>query len=289
MAHETFQIGDLTAVIGDNEAYDDRRAGYSGIHRLVHRTLPERSLFGVAGLNFEHIFDGEKDQLNLSGDRKVFFEPRNHPMEYRRIAADEAELRQTPTPNYHLESWSRFKLVPPHYVDFTFRCKPHQHAFRYGYIGLFWANYIHEPENKSIYFRDARGWVQLCTQEHNNQSTVRHTEDKLELKFLDVPEQTLYKNFSPLRFTEPFYYGYLGTTHLFILMFDRTEGVRFSHSPSSGGAPSFPNPAWDFQFIVPKYDVLEEYGFRARIAYRERCSREEIEQEFRRWRDSLGK
>ena len=288
MAHSTYQVGDLTAVIGDNEAYDDRRPGYSGIHRLVHKTLPDKSLFGIAGLNFEHIFDGEKDQLDLSGDRKVFFEPRNHPMTMTQIADGEAELHQTPTPTYHLESWSRFKLVAPHYVDFTFRCKPHQHAFRYQYIGLFWANYINAPENKSIYFRDAKGWVQLCTQEHNNQSTVRHANDPFEPTFLDVPQQTLYKNFSPLRYSEPFYYGYFGT-HVFILMFDRSEGVRFAHSPSSGGAPSFPNPAWDFQFIIPKYDVLQEYGFRARIAYRERCSVEEIDKEFRSWRESLAK
>jgi hypothetical protein len=288
MAHETFQIGDLTAVIGDNEAYDDRRAGYNGIHRLVHRTLPDRSLFGIAGLNLEHIFDGEQDQLNLAGDRRIFFEPRNHPMTFRRIAEDEAELHQEPTPTYRLESWTRFKLQAPHAIDFTFRCKPHQHAFRNGYIGLFWASYINAPENKGIYFRDPRGWVQLCTQEHNNQSTVRHVDDTLELKFLDVPQQCLYKNFSPLRYAEPFYYGYFGTTHLFLLMFDRVEGMRFSQSPSSGGPPSFPNPAWDFQFIVPKYEVLQEYGFRARAVYRERCSREEIEQEVRSWRESLG-
>jgi hypothetical protein len=289
MAHETFQIGDLTAVIGDNEAYDDRRVGYSGVQRLVHRTLPEKSLFGVAGLNFEHIFDGEKDQLSVSGDRTVFFEPRNHPMEFRRLADGEAELHQTPTPNYKLESWSRFKLVAPHYIDFTFRCKPHQHVFRHDYIGLFWANYINAPENKSIYFRDARGWVQLCTQEHNNQSTVRHVDDKFELKFIDVPQQTLYKNLSPLRFAQPFYFGYFGVTHLFVLMFDRVEGIRFSHSPSSGGPPSSPNPAWDFQYIIPKYDVLEEYTYHARVVYRERCSLDEIEREFRTWRDTLAK
>jgi len=288
MAHETFQFGDLTAVIGDNEAYDDHRAGYSGIHRLIHRTMPEKSLFGVAGLNFEHIFDGVQDQGSLSGDRTVFFEPRNHPMAFRWVAADEAELHQAPTPTYHLESWSRFKLLAPHYIDFTFRCKPHQHVFRHDYIGLFWANYINAPENKSIYFRDARGWVQFCTHEHNNQSTVRHVDDKLELQFLDVPQQTLYKNFSPLRYAEPFYFGYVGTTHVFILMFDRSEVIRFSHSPSSGGPPSFPNPAWDFQFIIPKFDVGQEYSYRARIAYRERCSREEIEQEFRTWRASLS-
>lgn len=289
MAHETFAVGELTAVIGDNEAYDDRRPGYNGIHRLVHRTLPDRSLFGIAGLNFEHIFDGEQDQRSLvSGEREIFFEPRNHPMTLRKIAADEAELHQAPTPTYHLESWTRFKLVPPHSIDFSFRCRPHQHAFRRDYIGLFWASYINAPENKSIYFRDGRGWVQLCTQEHNNQSTVRHVEDAIELTFADVPHQTLYKSLSPLRFSEPFYYGYFGQTHVMILMFDRSEGIRFSHSPSSGGPPSFPNPAWDFQFLVPQFEVGEHYDFRARLVYRERCSRDEIEQEFRDWRQSLG-
>jgi hypothetical protein len=287
MAHETFQVGDLTAVIGDNEAYDDRRAGYSGLQRLVHRTLPEKSLFGVAGLNFEHIFDGYHDQMSLGGDRTVFFEPRNHPMTLSRVSGSEAELHQTPTPTYQLESWSRFKLVAPHYIDFTFRCQPHQHVFRNDYIGLFWASYINAPENKSIYFRDARGWVQFCTQEHNNQSTVRHVDDMLELAFLDVPHQALFKNLSPLRFSQPLYYGYFDRSHVFILMFDRTAGIRFSHSPSSGGAPSFPNPAWDFQYIIPKFEVTEEYGFRARAVYRERCSREEIDREYETWRASL--
>jgi hypothetical protein len=287
MTHETFKASDLEAVIGDNEAYDDHPAGYNGIHRLVHRTNPT-SIFGVAGLNLEHIFDGDKDLRNLSGDRKIFFEPRNFPMTMKRISDTEAELHQAPTPTFHLESWTRFKLAAPHSIDFTFRCKPHQHVFAHGYIGLFWASYIRAPENKSIYFRDPRGWVQLCTQAHNDESTVRHVDDALELKFTDVPQQTLYKNFSPLRFTDPFYYGYVGT-HQWILMFDRAEGIRFSHSPSSGGPPSYPNPAWDFQFIIPKYDVLKEYGFRARAVYRERCDRDEVLREFKTWRESLGK
>jgi len=289
MGHDTFRAGDLTAVIGDNEVYDGRRYGYNGIHRLVHRTKPEASLFGVAGLNLEHIFDGDQDQRNLAGDGKIFFEPRNHPMTFTRISETEAELHQAPTRNFHLESWTRFKLAAPHFIDFSFRCKPHQHVFKYGYIGLFWASYINAPENKSIYFKDPKGWVQLCTQAHNDESTVRHKDDALDLKFTDVPQQCLFKNFSPLRFADPFYHGYFGASHLFVLMFDRAEGIRFSHSPSSGGPPSYPNPAWDFQFIIPKYDVLQEYGFRARAVYRERCSREEIEKEYATWRSSLSK
>ena len=46
----------------------------------------------------------------------------------------EAELHQPPTPTFHLESWTRFTLVAPHYVDMHFRCRPRQHAFRFGTI-----------------------------------------------------------------------------------------------------------------------------------------------------------
>jgi hypothetical protein len=74
-----------------------------------------------------------------------------------------------------------------------------------------------------------------------------------------------------------------------ILMFDRAEGIRFTQSPSSGGPPSFPNPAWDWQFILPKFEVLQEYGFRARLVYREKCPREEIVKEYASWRESLAR
>lgn len=284
MARDTFQVGDLTAVIGDNEAVDGRRAGYNGVHRLTHRTRPG-SIFAIGGLNLEHIFDGVQD---LAGGPSVFFEPRNSPMTFTKISDAEAELHQPPTPTFFLESWTRFTLVAPHYIDVAFRCKPHQHAFRNGYIGLFWASYIEAPENKSIYFRDGKDWVQLCTQQHDDESTVRHVNDTLDLAFAKGARDSLYQNFSPLRFSDPFYYGLSGT-HLYAILFDRAEGIRFAHSPSSGGPPSAPNPAWDWQFIIPKYEVLGEYGYRARVIYREKCSREELLREFRTWRESLGK
>src|SRR2546425_5601597 len=99
MPRDTFQVGDLTAVIGDNEGYEGHRAGYNGVHRLTHRTNP-KSLFTVTGLNLEHIFDGDQD---LRGDRTVTFEPRNAPMSFTKISENEAELHQPQTPTFHLE------------------------------------------------------------------------------------------------------------------------------------------------------------------------------------------
>jgi len=136
MAHETFQIGDLTAVIGDNEGYEGHRAGYNGVHRLTHRSNP-KPLFTVTGLNLEH-------------------------------------------------------------------------------------------------------------------------------------------------------YGFFGS-HQYILMFDGTDGIGFSHSPSGGGPPSATETAWDWQFIIPDYEVAQEYGYRARVVYRERCSRDEVLQEYKSWRATLRK
>lgn len=285
MAHDTFRAGDLTAIIGDNSAAGEHRAGYNGVWSLIHRT-EAANLFvpAVAGLNLEHIFDGDKDDAD--GGRKIFFEPRNSPMTFKKLSDTEAELYQPPTPTFHLESWTQFKLSAPHYLDLSFRCRPTQHVFAHGYIGLFWASYMNAPEDKSMYFRGGGLWQQLCTQRHNDESTVRHRDDKLDLKFSPNFRDCLFKNLSPLRFEEPVFYG-LYHKHMLVVMFDRTEGVRFTHSPSGGGISKereTTNPAWDFQYIIPRYEVKKEYTLRARVVYRERCSRTDVLRELETWR-----
>ena len=285
MASVELRAGDLTAVVGDNAADGAHRAGYNGLWSLTHRAEPT-NLFvpAVAGLNFEHIFDGQ--QFDRDNSRRIFFEPRNAPMTLRRISDSEAELHQAPTPTFHLESWTRFTLTAPHYVDMRFRCRPTQHAFRHGTIGLFWASYINAPDDKSMYLRHGRLWHQLCTQRHNDESTVRHAADNLELRFSEGYPEALFRNFSPLRYDEPFFYG-LFRDQVAVFLFDRTEGIRFTHSPSGGGVNQdrqTTNPAWDFQYLVPRYEVNTEYGFRARLVYRPRCGRDEVLREAERWR-----
>jgi hypothetical protein len=287
---DTFKAGDLTATIGDNAASGKHRAGYNGVWSLVHKNEPD-NLFvpEVAGLNFEHIFDGDKQDEDDS--RKVFFEPRHAPMTFKKLSATSAELHQPPTPAFRLESWTRLELVAPHYIDMTFRCEPTQHCFTFGYIGLFWANYINAPEDKSIYFHGRDHWLQLCTQEHNDESTVRHRDDKLNLKFSETYGPALYRNLARLRFDEPLFYG-LFKKQIFIVMFDRTNGIRFAHSPSGGGDNRNQQttlPAWDFQWILPSFDVLKEYSFKARVVYRDRCSRAEVMKEFKNWRQEFSK
>lgn len=293
MSHDTFRVGDLIAVIGDNSADEQgHRPGYNGIWSLEHRA-GGRGFFvpGIAGLNFEHIVSGEGEAI-----RDVFFEPRVAPMSFRRLSAAAAELHQPPTPTFHLESWSRFELVPPHYIDLSFRCRPTQHVFPRGYLALFWASYMNAPEDKSLYFRGgledrgpAGAWQQLCSPAHNRDSTARSRGDRFAMTFADGAPDALYKNFTPLRFDAPHCHGHIDEFTVAFL-FDRADGIRLTHSPSGGGHNAereTSNPAWDFQFLVPDPEVAEEYGFRMRAVFRPRGSREEIDGEFLRWRESL--
>jgi hypothetical protein len=293
MGHATFRVGDLVAVIGDNEASGEHQAGYNGIWSLRHAS-GKRTLFvpTVAGLNLEHIFDGEADAAPV-----VFFEPRHAPMAFRQLSDAEAELHQPPTPTFHLESWTRFTLVAPHFIEFNFRCVAREPAFRRGYIGLFWASYVHAPLDKSLYFLGSPGrgndslWCQLCTPRHNDESTVRHLDDDFDLTFRADYRDALFRNLSPLRYDLPLCYG-LFEEQIWILMFDRTDGIRITHSPSGGGVDAprrTTNPAWDFQCLIPDYEVGKEYGFSARAVFRPRCSRAEVLDEYRRWQDERAR
>jgi len=289
MPSDTFTVGDLTAVIGDNDARGEHRAGYNGLWSLTHRTEPT-NLFvpTVAGLNLEHVFDGET--LDPPGKTDIFFEPRRAKMTFRKLSATEAELHQPPTPTFHLESTTRFTLREPDAIDFRFRFKPTQHAFRRGYLGLFWASYVNAPDDKSMYLRGKNQWLQHCTPAHDVLSTVVHEQDKFELTFAPGHRDCLYKNLSPLRYDLPLFYG-LFRRHIFVVMFDRTSGLRPTHSPSGGGfntAAQTTNPAWDFQYVLPKYEVNTEYELRARAIYRERCPREQVLREYDAWRKELG-
>lgn len=289
MASATMKAGDLTVVVGDNAAEGQHRPGYNGIWSLTHTRQPISPFVPtVAGMNLEHIFDGDRDE-----DNKMFFEPRNAPMTLKKIDATKVELHQPPTPTFKLESWTTFALAPPDAVDFHFRCIARQHVFRHGYIGLFWASYIFAPEDKSMYFLGGidrqRGWTQLCTPQHNHESTVCKQGHRVGLTFSKHFRNCLHRNLSLFTYDEPFFYGHVrGMTLLYL--FDLDERLRLTHSPSGGGYSAMDrtsNPAWDYQFIIPKYEVDTEYGFRARLVYRPRMSRDDVLKENEAWRKTL--
>lgn len=287
-----FAVSGLRCVIGDNEALGEHRAGYNGVFGIVTADEPTSPFVPLyAGLNLEHYFDTRP----RPADSAVFFEPRRAPMTFTRVDEQTAELYQAPTPVFGVESWTRFELKEPHYVDMQFRCIPRKEAFQGGLMGVFWASYIHAPEDKSMYFQgglppvDAPRWAQFCTPAHDHDSTVRHKSDEHEFPFEEA-RNMLYSSFSPLRYDAPFFYGRV-RNHVLIYIFDPAALVRFAHSPSGGGTNAKgddTNPAWDFQLIVPEPKTGQEYGLRMRLVYKPWVSRDDVLDEVRRYLESIA-
>jgi len=169
-SYVVLQRRDVEAVVADNRAVDDdilphHRASYSGVASLKHAKHRE-NLFvpNYAGLNYEHIHD------STTQPRDVLFEPLKTPIELRVIDEHTVELYQKPTPTWHLESVLRYQILADGTIEMTLECIPRQDAFSNGYIGLFWASYIHQPESLDIYFKGhatadaaAANWIRGVT------------------------------------------------------------------------------------------------------------------------------
>ncbi|RPI27397.1 MAG: hypothetical protein EHM61_08605 [Acidobacteria bacterium] len=289
--YAVIKVSRLQCTVGNNRALGEHRAWYNGIFSLLSpdcREMPFVTSF--SGLNLEHYFDARP----ASDDRAILFEPRAAPMEFRLISSTTAELRQAPTPVYGVESTTRFELHDPYYLDMEFTCVPRKPELAGNFLGVFWASYINDPEDKSIHFLAAGStlakpvWVQFLTQEHNRDSTVRNEADSTQIKF-DTEKPTLWNSISPLRYSAPFFYGRFRNMVL-IYIFKPDKRIRFSHSPSGGGATKGgdgSNPAWDFQFIVPDYRVGDEYRLKARLVYKPWKDRKDVLLEVSRYLDGL--
>jgi hypothetical protein len=286
--YDTFRVSRLLCVIGNNKALGDHRAGYNGVFRMTAPGV-DTSVYvpAYAGLNLEHYFDDRPRQ----SERHVFFEPRYAPIEFRRLSETKAELRQLPTPVYGVESRTVFELHEPYYLDMSYRAIPRRSDFEGGYLGIFWASYMNGPHDKSIYFLrggstlDKPQWVQFATQTHGRESTVLSAEVEPPGRAVADEPTPLFRSFSPLRYSEPFYYGRFGDMVL-IYIFRPSPYLRFAHSPSGGGSSASgddTNPAWDFQLVIPDPQPGREYELRMRVVYKLWSGRADVLREVREW------
>ena len=286
----TLKTSRLECTIGNNKSYQSEfgvhNPGYNGVFSIKSPDLTENPFVpAYAGLNLEHYFDAR-----ATYGRNVFFEPRHSPMSLKRIDEHTVELHQPPTPTFAVDSWTRFEVSEPYYLDFSFRFVLHKDVFEGGFMGVFWASYINGPLNKSAYFLNAGStldnpqWRQLCTQQHNRHSTVRHELDTAELKF-ENSDSTLFGSLSPLRYSEPFFYGRFRNMAM-IYVFEPNPNLRFAHSPSGGGTSKTgddTNPAWDYQLVVPEYEIGKEYSLKGRLIYKPWKDRADIIAEVRKY------
>ena len=291
--YATLARNGVRAVVVNNQAVSDKvlpdhRAGYSGLAYLGHQQRTE-NLFvpSYAGLNFEHIHDGTVQ------DRKILFEPRQVAMQLRIVDQHTVELYQAPTTHYGLESCLRYHMLSDGTLEMTLECIPRKRTFQHGYIGLFWASYIHQPESLDIHFQGVPSqstksakpaWIRGVTPSHGTLATHVGLADQRSFKHDDDFPLTLVFNRSRFRYTTPWYFG-VSHQMAWVQMFRPKDQVRLTQSPSGGGKG---NPAWDFQFMIPDYQVDQRYQMVMRGMYVPFESREQIQRVTAAHRQALG-
>jgi hypothetical protein len=212
-------------------------------------------------------------------------------MELRVIDAHTAELYQPPTPNYRLESCQRYRMLEDGTIELTVEFIPRSETFTNGYVGLFWASYINQPESLDIHFKGRETvqstgskWLRGVTPSHGvNATHLAVHDDRVFAHDREFP-LTLVFNRSDLRYTEPWYYGVSHGMAL-VQMFRPQDRIRISQSPTGGG---FGCPAWDFQHLVEDYEVDRRYQIVMRAMYVPFQSREQIERVSETHRRALG-
>ena len=178
-------------------------------------------------------------------------------------------MYQPTTKNWQLESCGRYHLLEDGTIEYTFECIPRKKLFTQNYIGLFWASYIHAPEDKSIWFEGREKnsikirWRNGITPKHGVNSTHPPAEYKSKITIDPAFPLTLVNHPSKYEHTGNWYYG---VSHglAFVQMFRPQDQIWLAQSPSGGGSG---NPAWDFQWFIPNYKVGEAYGFVMRASY----------------------
>ena len=283
----TLRVSKLTAVVGNNEFMGEHHKGrYNGIFSMTSPDQAESPFVPFyAGINLEHYFDAQ----NRHPDGNIFFEPREHPMSFTMVNDTTAKMHLPTTPYWQAESNITVEVKEPYYLDYQFRVTPHKKDLAGNLFGVFWASYMNAPMDKSVYFLtgestlDAPKWQQFYSQVHNRDSVLRHTSDTFEMPHVENPE-ALWLDESPLRYSEPFYYGRYRNM-VFIYIFQSKEIVRFTTSPSGGGwneEKAANNPAWDFQLLVPDYQVGKEYALDVRVVYKPWVDRDDVLKEVRK-------
>ncbi|QDT97654.1 hypothetical protein [Gimesia aquarii] len=283
--------GNIVAVVVDNAAVNTKelpghRAGYNGLASLRHKDQKD-NLFvpTIAGLNFEHIHDG-------TPALKEKFEPRKFPMQLRIISDDTVELYQAPTPNWKLESCGRYQILEDGTIEYTFECIPHADLFKNGYIGLFWASYMQAPKDRRIHFYGKSkenlhvpaALISAKTPSHGVDSTHPPENAVFFPKVASDFPLTLVNHPSDYVYSQPWYYGIRGK-YSYTQIFRDRDHIWFAQSPTGGGRL---NPAWDFQWFIPNYQVGEAYGFIMRAHYAPWSDHESLQKSVRKHLSALA-
>jgi hypothetical protein len=288
-------------VLHDNLSNKKRQG--SGFTPLIFKSYPGANLFrnDAVGINFEHIFNGAKEQNDIS-----MFTPRHDPCKLKQFSSSRFQIHW---PNngskWGMEARMDYDLSKEGYADLVFECIPTRDLYSQGFVAMMWASYMNRAIDRKIRFwgkeGDRTGWVTFGERKGKRfeVGTVSNA------AMADLPYErgaetlNLIEN-SEKKFITPFYYGLidgdldLKTTDdrlLYLVLFDQTESIRFAmwnFIKDKAGNPDSHSPAWDWQYVVRNPKLGMSYGYKARVVVKPFKGIEQIWREYQTWSGDLG-
>lgn len=291
----------FTGMLHDNLSNKERQG--SGFAPLVLKSYPSANLFrdDAVGLNFEHIFNGAKEQYEIS-----MFTPRKDSCHLKQVGESRFQLHwPAEGSQWGMDARMVYDLSKEDQIDLVFECTPTRDLYSQGFAAMMWASYMNRTLDRTIHFwgveGDRKGWIQFGVGEGSDfeVGTVAHA-GVSELSF-EPGAQTLNLVEHPRKkFITPFYYGLIDGDHnltttddrlLYLVLFDRTKSIRFAmwnFIKDDAGVADDHSPAWDWQYVIRDPQRGRRYGYRARVVVKPFKGKAQIWDEYRRWGDDVG-
>ena len=276
----------------------------SGFRPLVHSAFPSQNIYRdeAIGLNFEHVLNG----VAADFDRNRFTPRTDMQSLHAHSDREVSVLHRAEDSTWDIESSMRYELSEANAVDMTFSVTMREDRFPLGYVAFMWASYMNRTRERRIHFYGERDgceeWVSFGDQLTDDGAFETGT-----VSAVGVPDLPYEKGADTLnlvehphkKFSLPFYYGLVDgdgdlrttdDTMVYVMMFDRTESIRFAmwnFIRDARGKPDPHSPAWDWHFVIREPVVDQSYSYRARMLYKPFVSRDDVRFEYERWRAEL--
>ena len=288
-------------VLHDNLSNKKRQG--SGFTPLIFKSYRGLNLFrdDAVGINFEHIFNGAKEQNDIS-----MFTPRHDPCKLKQFSSRRFQIHW---PNngskWGMEARMDYDFSKEDYVDLVFECIPTRDLYSKGFVAMMWASYMNRAIDRKIRFwgkeGDRTGWVAFGERKGKRfeVGTVSNAEVE-DLPYEGGAETLNLIENSEKKFITPFYYGLIDGDHdlkttddrlLYLVLFDQTESIRFAmwnFIKNNAGNPDSHSPAWDWQYVIRNPEVGMSYGYKARVVVKPFKGIEQIWREYQTWSEDLG-
>jgi hypothetical protein len=271
----------LEMIFVDNKQFSpSHRKGYNGIAKLrTTQSLDEWNFFVdyYAGFNHEHYFD------NKFRSHKDLYHPRRHPMsllqEKDSKNTTHVKLTQKSYRPWNVRYDADFK-IHGHSIDFTLQFTPQRELPSSEFLGVFFASYINQPEQKGFNLHTEGKWHYFETTAHGTQSSIASNQCIYHPTFSDkIEKHWLFASYAPIQYDWPVFYG-INHGIMLCFMFESKPLLFLSHSPSGGGLG---NPAWDFFIIQPKPQPHQTFSLRGRLIVKPFVSDSDVEAEYKSW------